>query len=55
MPTKRIMSRALASASALGMSGLCTRSPSAICLPQSMTGLSDVMGSWKIIEISLPR
>ena len=28
---------------------------SAICSPQVNTGLSDVIGSWKIIEISLPR
>jgi hypothetical protein len=28
---------------------------SAICSPTVNTGLSEVMGSWKIIEISLPR
>ncbi len=26
-----------------------------ICSPHVKTGLSDVIGSWKIIEISLPR
>jgi hypothetical protein len=33
----------------------CTRSASAIWRPTVSTGLSDVIGSWKIIEISLPR
>ena len=33
----------------------CRRSASAICSPQVKTGLSEVMGSWKTIEISLPR
>ena len=33
----------------------CRISASAICLPMVITGLSDVIGSWKIIEISLPR
>ena len=28
---------------------------SAICSPTVKTGFSEVMGSWKIIEISLPR
>ena len=31
------------------------RSGSAICLPTFMTGLSEVMGSWKIIAISAPQ
>ena len=31
------------------------RSGSAICLPIFMTGLSDVIGSWKIIAISAPQ
>ena len=30
-------------------------SASAICRPIVSTGLSEVIGSWKIIEISLPR
>ena len=33
----------------------CSRKASAICSPQVKTGLRDVMGSWKIIEISFPR
>ena len=32
-----------------------TTSPSASCSPTVNTGLSDVIGSWKIIPISLPR
>jgi hypothetical protein len=31
------------------------RMASAICSPTVNTGLSEVIGSWKIIEISLPR
>ena len=34
---------------------LCTRSPSVSCLPTVKTGLSEVIGSWKIMPISLPR
>ena len=33
----------------------CRRMASAICSPHVNTGLSEVIGSWKIIEISLPR
>ncbi len=33
----------------------CTVSDSVICLPIFMTGLSDVMGSWKIMAISRPQ
>ncbi len=33
----------------------CSRRASAICSPQVNTGLSEVMGSWKTMEISLPR
>ena len=33
----------------------CRISASPICRPMVMTGLSEVIGSWKIIEISLPR
>jgi hypothetical protein len=33
----------------------CSTSVSAICRPMVSTGLSEVIGSWKIIEISLPR
>src|SRR5262245_50364748 len=33
----------------------CRRMASAICSPTVNTGLSEVIGSWKIIEISLPR
>ena len=33
----------------------CSSSASAIWLPTVITGLSDVIGSWKIIEMSLPR
>ena len=32
-----------------------SRTASAICSPTVKTGLSEVIGSWKIIEISLPR
>ena len=34
---------------------LCRVTVSAICRPTVSTGFSDVIGSWKIIEISLPR
>ena len=33
----------------------CRINASAICLPMVITGLSEVIGSWKIIEMSLPR
>ncbi len=33
----------------------CSTSVSAICRPIVSTGLSEVIGSWKIIEIWLPR
>ena len=33
----------------------CSRSVSPICRPTVSTGLSEVIGSWKIIEMSLPR
>src|SRR5689334_12084522 len=33
----------------------CSRSGSATCHPVRYTGLSDVIGSWKIIAISFPR
>ncbi len=32
-----------------------SRTASAICSPTVNTGFSEVIGSWKIIEISLPR
>ncbi len=54
MSTWRSMSTAPASASAPPRPR-CTRSASAICRPTVSTGLSEVIGSWKIIEIALPR
>ncbi len=33
----------------------CARIASVICSPMRYTGFSDVIGSWKIIPISLPR
>ena len=33
----------------------CQRSTSLICWPTRITGLSEVMGSWKIIAMALPR
>ncbi len=33
----------------------CRRMASAICSPIVKTGFSEVIGSWKTIEISLPR
>ena len=33
----------------------CSATASAIWSPQVKTGLSEVIGSWKIIEIALPR
>ncbi len=33
----------------------CSRTVSAICVPTVCTGDSEVSGSWKIMEISLPR
>ena len=35
--------------------GSCSSSTSAIWLPMVSTGLSEVIGSWKIIAMSLPR
>ena len=40
---------------ALPCSARCQRSTSPICVPTRMTGLSEVIGSWKIIAMSLPR
>ena len=34
---------------------MCSRMPSVSWVPISSTGFSDVMGSWKIMEMSLPR
>jgi hypothetical protein len=36
-------------------SAWCSTAVSAICSPTVSTGLSEVIGSWKIIEMSLPR
>src|SRR5204862_245895 len=52
--TRRSISIVLASAADFDKSW-CSRNVSLIWAPIVMTGLSEVIGSWKIIEISLPR
>src|SRR5467141_1292533 len=54
IPTRSSISIARVFA-ALRSSFSCRTSVSRICSPTEYTGLSDVIGSWKIIEISLPR
>jgi hypothetical protein len=54
MPTSVSSSITRASA-CLPVMPMCRRSDSAICSPTVNTGLSDVIGSWKITEMSLPR
>ena len=54
MPTLRSMSMARSRASFFDTFS-CVRMASTICLPTRYTGLSDVMGSWKIMAMSLPR
>ncbi len=54
MRTCRSNSSARASA-ALWFIPMCSRSPSVSCRPTVKTGFSAVIGSWKIMPISLPR
>ena len=54
MPTRASRSAAICQASLLPLSW-CSMIASAICLPTFMTGLRLVMGSWKIMAMSLPR
>ena len=54
MPTSSSSRSAVALASARLMSRWIRRG-SAICLPTFITGLSEVIGSWKIIAISAPQ
>ena len=54
MPTSFSISTARSSACCADMPW-CRRSVSPICRPTVRTGLSEVMGSWKIMLISLPR
>ena len=54
MPTISSISTVRALASSLEQS-LCRATTSVICLPTDMTGFNAVMGSWKIMEILLPR
>ena len=54
IPTWLSISTARSHASRLG-TFLCRATASAIWSPHVKTGLSDVIGSWKIIEIALPR
>ena len=54
MPTISSISLAFFVPSALEQCS-CRRTTSAICSPTRMMGLSAVIGSWKIMEISLPR
>ena len=54
MPTDESRARAVASASFLSTFRW-WRSDSVICLPIFMTGLSEVMGSWKTMPISAPQ
>jgi hypothetical protein len=54
MPTAASSSAALARAACLEMRS-CARICSAICQPTRYTGFSEVIGSWKIMEIPVPR
>ena len=54
MPTRASRSMAIFHASRLDLSW-CSVMASPICLPIFMTGFRLVMGSWKIIAMSLPR
>ncbi len=54
MPTSDSSSTARAAA-AFAVIPMCRRSTSPICSPTGNTGFSDVIGSWKITEMSLPR
>ena len=54
MPTNESISTARAIA-ALRSRCRCRATTSAICSPTVKTGLSEVIGSWKIIAIALPR
>src|SRR6185312_4231145 len=54
MPTAFSISSARFEAAAFVVSA-CSWTASRSCLPIECTGLSEVIGSWKIIEISLPR
>ena len=55
MPTRRIRSSARSRGRASATEPRCTCGPSAIWSPTRMTGLSAVIGSWKIIAIAPPR
>ena len=54
IPTSLIISKARSLASCLLMFSW-VKTASIICFPTVITGFKDVIGSWKIIEISLPR
>src|SRR5215468_3997849 len=54
MRTRRSISTAFSQAADFDRSW-CSSIVSLICAPMLSTGLSDVIGSWKIIEMSLPR
>src|SRR6476620_4092641 len=54
MPTSRSRSTARLRAARPDMP-MCSRSTSSSCQPTVNTGFSDVIGSWKIIEMSAPR
>ena len=54
MPTERSMVTALILASCR-LIFRCKRSDSVICLPIVITGLSELIGSWKTIAISAPH
>ena len=54
MPTLRNRSMARSRASFFDTFSW-VRMASTICLPTRYTGLSEVIGSWKIIAMSLPR
>ncbi|CFO00342.1 Uncharacterised protein [Bordetella pertussis] len=47
--------RLAAACAALASQAWCRRMASTICAPTVNTGLSEVMGSWKIMPRSLPR
>ena len=55
MPTRAISSTTRVCSSGFEISGLWTRTASAICAPMVMVGSREVIGSWNTMENSLPR
>ena len=55
MPTSSSMEMVCFLTCSLVQVGLCRAMTSSTCAPMRNTGLSDVIGSWKIIDSLLPR